>query len=341
MKRHGRLWEKIVSKENIEFAHKQARKGKLFYKEVKMVDKNKDFFLQEIQTMLLEKKFSTSKYLVEERFDGRKERTIYKLPYYPDRIIQHALLSVLGPLFLKMFIRDTFQSIPGRGTHDAAKRIKKIINQKNPPKYALKIDIQKFYPSVDNKILMSKIRKKIKCKETLWLIQDILDSMQGLPIGNYTSQYFGNFYLNDFDWWMKQEIKPSGYFRYCDDIVVFGEKSQELLATKEIMEYQLSLLRLKIKTDWQIYDIYKNGVDFVGFNFRPTKTKLRKKIANRFKAKAKSMSEINCKIPLDRQKSSIMAYKGWMKSSNGKMLWRKHTSGNLSKKFSKQIRRKI
>ena len=101
--------------------------------------------------MLLNKTFTTSAYDVEDRFDGRKMRTIYKLPYYPDRIVQHAMLNIVGPILVKTFIRDTFQSIQGRGTHDAARRVKKLVRSENCPKYALKIDVRKYYPSANHK----------------------------------------------------------------------------------------------------------------------------------------------------------------------------------------------
>jgi RNA-directed DNA polymerase len=97
MKRHGNLWDKITSLDNIKLAHAVARRGKAFYTEVKMVDADVEKYAKEVQTMLLNKTFTTSPYEVEDRFDGRKMRTIYKLPYYPDRIVQHAMLNIVGP----------------------------------------------------------------------------------------------------------------------------------------------------------------------------------------------------------------------------------------------------
>lgn len=323
MKRHGDLWKAIVDLDNIKFAHQQARKGKSYYTEVKMVDADIEKYCKQIQKSLINKTFTTSPYEIEDRFDGRKMRTIYKLPYYPDRIVQHALLNVVGDIFTKSFIRDTFQSITGRGTSDAAKRIKKLVRSENCPAYALKIDVKKYYPSVDNKILKQCVRKKIKCKDTLWLLDDIIDSMQGLPIGNYTSQHLGNLYLNEFDWWMKQTVKPRGYFRYCDDIVVFGDSPTELVQIKKVMEFKLSLLKLQIKPSWNIYDVNKSGVDFVGYVFRPSHTRLRSSIARRFAAKCKSLTKIVCASNSVMFLSSLMAYKGWVKRASAKLLWRK------------------
>src|SRR5690606_9941326 len=112
----------------------------------------------------------------------------------PDRIVHHAIMIVCGDFWEKSLIRDTFQSLGGRGTSDARKRVQRFI-QRNKPKYYLQIDISKYYPSINNNILKEVICKKIKCKRTLDLLYDIIDSCEGVPIGNYLSQIFGNLYL--------------------------------------------------------------------------------------------------------------------------------------------------
>jgi hypothetical protein len=337
MKRHGNLWEKILDLENIKFAHKQARRGKAYYTEVQMVDADVDKYAKEIQAMLANKTFTTSQYEIEDRFDGRKMRTIYKLPYYPDRIVQHALLNVIGPIIVNSFIRDSFQSITGRGTHDAAKRVKRLVRSPSCPKYALKIDVAKYYPSVDNDLMKAAVRRKIKCRDTLWLVDNIIDSMRGLPIGNYTSQHFGNLYLNQFDWWIKQEVNPDGYFRYCDDILVFANSTQDLISIKDQMIAKLADLKLTVKPNWNIYDVHANGIDFVGFVFTPGKTRLRPGIAVKLKAKCIELKRILNPMNCLEYLSSLMAYKGWVKGVNAKQLWRRHTTWFI-KFFPKQLR---
>lgn len=340
MKRYGNLWDKIIDLENIKFAHKQARCGKAYYKEVKMVDADVDKYAKDIQLMLVNKTFTTSVYKIEDRFDGRKMRTIYKLPYYPDRIVQHALLNVIGPIIVNTFIRDSFQSIKNRGTHDGARRIKKLIRSDKCPKYALKIDIRKYYPSVNNNLMKQFVRKKIKDKGALWLIDDIIDSMNGLPIGNYTSQHFGNLYLNEFDWWMKQIIKPAGYFRYCDDIVVMANSTKELVKIKSEMSQKLNALGLEIKPNWNIYNIVKNGVDFIGFVFRPKDTRLRPSIARKFKVKCIKLKSMLTASNYLKYLNSLMAYKGWTNRINAKVLWRSNTTWFV-KFFPKQLRKAL
>ena len=336
MKRHGNLWAKVITKENLLLAHKNAKKGKAFYSEVKMVDSDPDHYIGLIHEALKNKQFSTSAYEIEDRFDGRKMRTIYKLPYFPDRIVQHALLNVIGPILVNTFIRDTFQSIVGRGTLDAHNRVKAVVRSENCPKYALKVDIHKYYPSIDNDILKVQIRRKIKCPDTLWLIDNVIDSMQGLPIGNYTSQHLGNLYLNEFDWWVKQEVKPRAYFRYCDDIVFMHDKAQDLMRIKARVESRLSELKLSIKPSWNIYNIHRQGVDFVGYVFKPDSTRVRRNIANSFKNTCRNLTKI--KVMPDTALNSIMAYKGWFKPASAKQLWRENLTRKLIQLFPYQLK---
>lgn len=338
MKRHGNLWVKIIDLENIKLAHRLARKGKSFYTEVKMVDSDIDKYCLQIQEMLANKTFTTSQYEVSERHDGRKQRVIHKLPYFPDRIVQHALLNVIGPILVNTFIRDSFQSIRGRGTHDAMKRVKKLVRSDDCPKYALKIDVKKYYPSVDNDLLKAAIRRKIKCQDTLWLVDDIIDSTKGLPIGNYTSQHFGNLYLNSLDWHIKQNIRPDGYYRYCDDIVVFGKTVNQLMLMKQRIEDCLSMLRLQVKRNWSITNVEKNGIDFVGYRFYPSFTRLRKNIAVSFKSTCGWIRKRKNKVDRDLALSKLMSYKGWVMTASAKQLWRCHVSYNLVVMFPKQLK---
>ena len=330
MKRHGNLWEKIIDYDNLIIAHRNARRGKLYYTEVKEVDAFEDEFIKYLQYLLVSKKFNTSPYEISERFDGRKTRTIYKLPYYPDRIVQHALLQVCEPIWKPTFIRDTFQSITCRGTHDARKRVEKAIKNK-PCQYALKFDINKYYPSVDNEILKKTCRNKIKCTDTLWLIDNIIDSNQGLPIGNCTSQYFGNLYLNSFDWWVKQELKPNHYFRYCDDIVLLGNSSEELHQMREKCFDKLKTdYNLSVKKDWQVFPVDVRGLDFVGYVFASSETRLRNRIAVNLKLKSKQICRSHKDMSAFEIVNSVGSYWGWCKNANAKKYWFKHMSKKVN-----------
>jgi hypothetical protein len=321
MKRHGNLWAKICDYDNILAAHRSARRGKSHYKEVKMVNSNEEFYIREIQKLLTSKTFTTSPYEVFDKHDGRKMRTLYKLPYYPDRIVQHALLQVLAPIWSKSFIRDTFQSIPGRGTHDARRRVEKHI-RRQPPKYALKFDIAKYYPNVNNAILKQEIGRKIKCADTLWLMDDIIDSAVGIPIGNYTSQYFGNVYLARFDWWVVQELKPYGYFRYCDDIVLLADTAEQCHALRELCFAKLANeYALRIKPNWQAFPVEARGLDFVGYVFKTDEVRLRPGIARNFKRKTKEVRRRWHAMRPHKIVNGLGSYWGWCKHVNAKKLW--------------------
>jgi hypothetical protein len=329
MKRYGNLWNEITDIETLRYAHNQAKRGKGHYSAVKRVEQDVEGHLLQLREMLLNKTFTTGEYQEEDRIEGGKMRRIYKLPYYPDRIVQHALMAVCGPIFRRSLIRDTFQSLPERGTADARKRVQKMMKS-NPQRYALKMDIRKYYPNINNSLMKQAVRKKIKCKDTLWLIDNILDSCQGLPIGNLTSQYFGNVFLTEFDWWVKQELKARYYFRYCDDLVLFSNNKQELRYWRSEIEQRLNSIKLEIKPDWQIYDTQKQGVDFVGYVFSPTSTRLRKTIASRFKVVAKAAR--NGKLVILNALQILIAYKGWVMRANGKQLWRNNISYRFIRK---------
>lgn len=125
-----------------------------------------------------------------------KEREIFRLPYYPDRIVHHAVMNVLEPIWLSVFTADTYSCIKKRGIHAAARKLRRVIDKDKPGcAYCLKIDIRKFYPSVNNEVLKSIVRRKLKDTRLLQLLDEIIDSAEGLPIGNYLSQYLANLIL--------------------------------------------------------------------------------------------------------------------------------------------------
>ena len=311
MKRYGNLFEQLVSEDNLLLAHKKASKGKSHYTEVKWVNANTAEAIGQIRKSLIEKTFKTSDYEVETVMKGEKLRTIHKLPYYPDRIVQHALVNVCKDFWVKSMIRDTFQSIEGRGTTDCFKRVKKFIRTNNP-RYAVKIDIVKFYPSVCTTRLVSEDPFKIKCKDTLWLLHEILLSLPFLPLGNHTSQFGGNLKLNPVDWYAKQDLMIKGYFRYCDDIVLFGDDRVGLVNQARRIESKLNALGLNIKP-LELVNLDVGYLDFVGVRINNTKVLLRRRIKTNLVESAKIGNM-----------EAMPSYKGWCKHVNAKKLFTKH-----------------
>lgn len=215
MKRYGNLYDKICDMDNLILAEKNARKGKTNTYGVRQFDKNREENLKALQKMLQEETYKTSEYKTMTIYEP-KERIIYRLPYYPDRIVHHAIMNILEPIWVKNFTTDAYANIKGRGIHSCAENLKQALN-KDPEgtRYCLKLDIRKYYPSVDHELLKIEVRRTIKDQRLLRLLDGIIDSEKGLPIGNYLSQYFANVFLSRFDHRMKEVHKADYYFQIC------------------------------------------------------------------------------------------------------------------------------
>ena len=336
MKRYGNLFDKICDINNLRLAHKNAKKGKGWYKEVKMIDKDPDKYLHELQAMFLNRTFHTSSYEVFYKTEGKKRRKIYKLPYYPDRVAQWAILQVIEPYIVKTLIADTYSAIPGRGIHKGLKKLQHAMKyDKVECAYCLKIDARHYYQNINHSILKRKYRRLFKDKDVLYLLDEIIDSVNtiddediveiqlageeyepetGIPIGNYLSQYSGNYYFSEFDHWVKEVQHVKYYFRYMDDVVIFAptkERLHELI--HEIMIYFHDKMKLRVKHNWQIFPSYVRGVDFLGYRVFGDYTLLRKSTCVKMKRK---LTRIRKKCERGNQMNysewcSINSYRGW------------------------------
>lgn len=292
--------------ENLELADAKAQKGKSNQYGVKLHNLNRDANLLTLHMMLKAKTYQTSEYDIFQVYEP-KERTVYRLPYFPDRITHHAIMNILEPIFVATFTRDTYSCIKGRGIHAAAEAIKKALRDPKATRYCLKLDITKFYPNIDHHVLKALLRRKFKDVDLLWLLDEIIDSAPGLPIGNYLSQYLANFYLTYFDHWMKEEKKVRYYFRYADDLVILGPNKQYLHALlSEMRAYLEGELKLTIKENYQVFPVESRGIDFVGYKFYHTHTLLRKGIKKNFARMLKR----------NPNSASIASYQGWAKHCN-------------------------
>lgn len=282
MKRKGNLYDQIISLDNLRLADQRARKGKGHQPGVKEHDKNRDENLLRLHETLQGATYRTSPYYI---FTIRepKERQIYRLPYYPDRIVHHAVMNILEPFFMAMFTADTYSCIKGKGIHGAFRKLRSALRDQPGTQYCLKLDIRKFYPSIDHNILKQLLRRKFKDDRLLALLDEIIDSAGGLPIGNYLSQYFANFFLAGFDHWLKEVKRVRYYFRYADDLVILAPDKPTLHALlADIREYLSSQLKLDIKDNYQIFPVWSRGIDFLGYVFRHTHIRLRPSIKKNF-----------------------------------------------------------
>ncbi|KIX12978.1 RNA-directed DNA polymerase [Dethiosulfatarculus sandiegensis] len=303
MKSHKHLFEKITSFENLLEAARKAQKGKRFKPATARFNLDLEKNLLNIQAELHSGAYRHGSY---QNFVIRdpKQRLISAAPYR-DRVVHHALCNIIEPLFDKTFIHDSYACRKGKGTHAAMERYSRFA-RKN--RFVLKCDIQKYFQSVDHEILLGMLSKKIRCPPTMALINEIIQSrvdnsivqyflgddlfspyqrLRGLPIGNLTSQFFGNLYLNGFDHFIKEQLRRHHYVRYVDDFVVFGNNSQELQGVSDCMVAYLSGLRLRLHP--KKCRVYRtaDGVSFLGFRIFPTHRLLDKGNALRMRRKLK------------------------------------------------------
>lgn len=176
MKRISNIFEGITNYNNILYADEKARKGKLHSYGVKHHDRNRERNLHKLQDDLTNLTYKTSKYSLFTIYEP-KERLIYRLPYFPDRIAHHTLMNYLEPIWEKVFIAHTYACRKNKGIHKAAQDIKRVLRKDTVnTQYCLKLDIKKFYPSIDHNILKSIVRRKIKDTKVLKLLDEIIDS---------------------------------------------------------------------------------------------------------------------------------------------------------------------
>lgn len=337
MKRIGNLYEKIISIDNLKLADEKARKGKLQSYGVRIHDKHREANILSLHEMLKNKTFKNSEYSTFTIFEP-KERLIFRLPYYPDRILHHAIMNVLEPIWVDVFTKDSYSCIKGRGIHGAMRGVKRAMKDKEKARYCLKLDIRKFYPSINHRILKDIIRRKIKCKDTLDLLGIIIDSAEGIPIGNYLSQYLANLFLTYFDHWIKEEKKVKYYFRYADDMVFLSDSKEELHSLLADIKIYLSTLNLHLKGNEQVFPIAENredkhgrGLDFVGFVFYRNQTLIRKGIKKNF---CRAAARLNKRNDLDAKayKQEICSWLGWAKYTDSVNLLKKIIKPNFYEK---------
>lgn len=362
------LFNSICSMDNLYRAYQNAKSGKGWYKEVKQIEKRPFYYLAGLQYMLKNHLFKTSEYEIFILNEGKKKRDVYKLPFFPDRIAQWAILQVIEPFLLANMTADTYSAIPGKGIQPIVndlrgyyktKRVdgkKKsvwvpsiLLTDEENTRYCYKIDLHHYYQSINHEVLKQKFRKIFKDPELLWLLDEITDSINtateedlielslsgeievdpntGIPIGNYMSQYSGNFYLSSFDHWVKEELHTKHNYRYMDDVVIFSSSKEELHEIhKKVTAYLRDYLHLNIKGNYQIFPTKVRGVDFVGYRFFGEYTLLRKSTAINFKRKMRACRKKmeNNIPPTYSEWCSFNSYKGWLGNCDSYRLSKKY-----------------
>jgi retron-type reverse transcriptase len=286
MKTFKGLFPQIGSFANLFQAALRARKQKKETPEMARFHFHLEGELFKLQQELKEKTYVPGPYQTFTIYDP-KTRLISAAPYR-DRVVHHALCQVIEPVFEPTFIFDSYANRVGKGSHKAIERFQQYA-RKYP--YVLKCDIKKFFPSVDHAVLKKELRWKVACADTLWLIDTIIDHSnpqephhayfpgdhlfsplerrRGLPIGNLTSQFWANVYMNRFDHFVKEQLRVPGYIRYVDDFVLFSDRKAQLWSWKKaILHYLVGLRLLLHPHKTHIYHTRK-GVPFLGFQVFP------------------------------------------------------------------------
>lgn len=315
----------MVSFENLLLAFLKASKGKKSNPQVGDFAFRLEEELLLLQRELMEKTYSPGPYRTFYIYE-KKKRMISAAPFR-DRVVHHALCNIIGPIFERGFIYDSYANRVGKGTHRAVQRCSEFA-RKNP--YVLKLDIKKYFPSIDHEILKGLIRRRIKDPEVLWLCDLVIDSSnpqeqvlewfpgddlfapverrKGLPIGNQTSQFFANLYLDPLDHFVKEVLGCRYYIRYVDDILVLGPEKGYLWDVKEEISGYLEKLRLKLRA--QVFPV-RCGIPFLGYVVFPGYRRLRPQNVRDFRRRLRELQRLYAcgELSLERLRCSI---NGWL-----------------------------
>ncbi len=295
MKTHKNLYPEITSFANLDDAWRKARRGKRSKASVAAFEENAEGELLGLQRELQDHSYRPGPYRSFIIYDPKK-RKISAAPFR-DRVVHHALCNVIEPIYEPRFVYDSYANRVGKGTHRALDRAQAFARRY---RYVFKADIETFFPAIDHAILKSILWRHIACPDTRRLMETIIDSGQGiladqyrlrwfpgddllsavrprgLPIGNQTSQFWANVYLNPLDHFIKRELKCRAYVRYVDDFLLFADDKRTLHDWRRGIEDYLAALRLTVHPDKSVVFPVANGLPFLGFEVFPDYRRLLK-----------------------------------------------------------------
>ena len=334
MKRIGGLWDRVVAFENLLLAYRKARRGKRGRIEVARFGCDLEVELLKLQAELNSGDYPGSyrQFTLYER----KPRVISAAPFR-DRVVHHALMNVIEPLLDRGFIDDSYACRKGKGVHAAVNRYQDYA-QRYP--YVLKLDIRQYFPSIDHRLLKEMLRRRIKDAETLRLLDCIIDGSpepphspfifpgddlftplerrRGIPIGNLTSQFFANLYLDGFDHWVKESLCVPAYLRYVDDLILLDDDKQRLWAACAAMGQRLESLRLCLHPRKRQISRTTDWVDVLGYQVRRDARRLRSDNGHRFRRRLRGMARAYARwqIDWDTVDASVQSWIGHASHAN-------------------------
>lgn len=329
MKRLGRIYDKIFTTENLTKAIKNVAVGKKDRREVNHVLSTLDDVIKSIQG----NPHISGEYLPKTKIDSSsgKTREILEPKFYPDQIIHHALCQIIMPVMMRGMYKYCSGSVKKRGMLYASTYIRKqLVRRPKQTRWYVKLDVTKYYDHVNHDVLKSKFRRIIKDPNVLALMDEIVDSVpSGLPIGNYTSQWFANFYLQDFDHYVKEQLRIPVYVRYMDDMVLIGPNKRKLEeAVVLIRKYLKDEMKLDLHDNIEVKRVaYEDGgmivgnfIDFCGYRHYRGFTTIRRRIWRRIH---RLFYRLRKWISLKRARS-FMSYYGYITHTNSRHIEKRY-----------------
>jgi len=317
---YGNLWPQVIAWENLHGAYLEARRGKRYKPEVLCFTERLEENLTNIQNHLCWKSWRPGRW---------REFTVYEpkarfiqAPPFKDRVVHHALVRVIEPLFERKFIFDSYACRVGKGTHAAVLRTQQFMRKakaKWGQVYVLKGDISKYFPSIRHEHLLGILKRTIRDRDVLWLCETIIQNCgekgRGIPVGALTSQLFANVYLDQLDHLIKDDLGIKHYIRYMDDWVVLAPDKKYLWETLYCVEdFISSRLGLVLNPKTQVFPA-SHGIDFCGYRIWPTHLLPRKRNVKKAKRRFKWMAKAYAqgRITLGYIGPRVASFLGYMK----------------------------
>lgn len=321
------LFEQIVQETNVEKAYYACMAGKSKYKTDAMIfDRDKTYNLKVLVESLIDETYEISDYIEFYVYEP-KERKIYA-PVFRDKLVQMMINNVIKDMYFRSFIYDSYACIDGKGTHKASARIQHFLRKAKweygDDAFIIKLDISKFFYTINRDILKSLLLKKIKCQKTLRLLYKIIDASPnelGLPLGNVTSHLLANIYLNEFDQYCKRQLSLRYYVRYMDDsfaVVRNKEEAKRILALMvDFTNKHLQLIVNPKKT--RIFPI-QQGVNIVGYKTYATHKLLRDDSKRKIKRKLRKMENLirSGRLSVDTAELMLNSWNGHAQHASSK-----------------------
>lgn len=292
MKRAGKLYNSIISPDNLRLAFVKAARGKQGRAEVGHFRTNFEQNIQKLHEQLKQNEPDIGNYHFFQVHDPKKR--LICAASFPERVLHHAIITICEPVLERYAIYDSYACRTGKGLRRAVRRSQYFCRRNS---WYLKLDIHKYFDSIDHEKVIRLLSCRFKDKELLDLFTALLATYhttpgKGMPIGNLISQHFANFYLGCMDHWLKEERKIKGYLRYMDDFVLFGSSKEKLklefIAVRDFIQQNLAL---RIKDDWSL-NRCSTGVPFLGFHVFPGRIRLGRRSKLRFKEKLRNYEQL-------------------------------------------------